>query len=177
MKRIVVAFIFGTLLFGNAANATLIDRGGGLIYDTDLDVTWLQDANYARTSGHDTDGRMNWYDAKSWVDNLLYQDVVRGVSWDDWRLPKALPVNDVFYTYVQGYDGSKDWGFNISAPGSLYDGSTNNEMAYMYYNNMNNLGWYDLSGNHRSIYGLQNAGPFNNIQATYYWSGDKYTPN
>jgi len=27
-----------------AAQASLIDRGGGLIYDTNLNVTWLADA-------------------------------------------------------------------------------------------------------------------------------------
>ena len=36
------------------ANAALVDRGGGLIYDTDLNITWLADANYAYTSGYDT---------------------------------------------------------------------------------------------------------------------------
>ena len=30
-----------------AAQATLIDRGGGLIYDSVLNVTWLQNANLA----------------------------------------------------------------------------------------------------------------------------------
>jgi hypothetical protein len=29
------------------ASATLIDRGNGLIYDSELDVTWLQNANVA----------------------------------------------------------------------------------------------------------------------------------
>jgi hypothetical protein len=45
------------------SDAELIDRGGGLIYDTVLDIKWLQDANYAQTSGYDDDGRMNWYTA------------------------------------------------------------------------------------------------------------------
>ena len=30
----------------------LFDRGGGLIYDDVLNITWLQDANYALTTGH-----------------------------------------------------------------------------------------------------------------------------
>ena len=34
------------------ANAALYDRGNGLIYDDVLDITWLQDANYAKTSGY-----------------------------------------------------------------------------------------------------------------------------
>ena len=32
------------------ANGELIDRGGGLIYDSLLDITWLKDANLARSS-------------------------------------------------------------------------------------------------------------------------------
>ena len=35
--------------YSTSTKAELIDRGGGLIYDTDLDITWLQDANYAST--------------------------------------------------------------------------------------------------------------------------------
>ncbi|CAA9891115.1 conserved hypothetical protein [Candidatus Methylobacter favarea] len=28
-----------------SANSALIDRGNGMIYDSDQDLTWLQDAN------------------------------------------------------------------------------------------------------------------------------------
>jgi hypothetical protein len=34
------------------ANSALINRGNGLIYDEDRDITWLSDANYAVTSGY-----------------------------------------------------------------------------------------------------------------------------
>lgn len=34
------------------ANAVLIDRGNGLIYDDYFNITWLADANYAATSGY-----------------------------------------------------------------------------------------------------------------------------
>jgi hypothetical protein len=44
--------------FSTIASATLWDRGGGLIYDDFLKITWLQDANYAKTSGYDSDGIM-----------------------------------------------------------------------------------------------------------------------
>jgi hypothetical protein len=36
--------------FISQAQATLIDRGVGMIYDTESGVTWLQDANYANIS-------------------------------------------------------------------------------------------------------------------------------
>ena len=65
----------------NSASAALYDRGGGLIYDSDLNITWLQDFNYAKTSGYDADGIMSWDEAKAWADVLT----VRG--YDDWRLP------------------------------------------------------------------------------------------
>src|SRR5688572_29847528 len=79
------------LSFGltSTGNAVLIDRGGGLIYDTVLDITWLQDANYAQTSGFDADGRMTWFEARDWANNLTYFDSVRNVTWTDWRLPYA----------------------------------------------------------------------------------------
>jgi len=67
----------------SAANANLIDRGGGMIYDQDLNITWLADANYAKTSGYDADGQMNWSQAMTWANNLSYG------GYTDWRLPAS----------------------------------------------------------------------------------------
>lgn len=64
--------------------ALLIDRGHGLLYDVERDLTWLQDTNYAKTIGHSVDGQMTWNDAKRWVAHLNY----RGIT--GWRLPTAL---------------------------------------------------------------------------------------
>ncbi|MBL8488869.1 MAG: DUF1566 domain-containing protein [Rhodocyclaceae bacterium] len=63
--------------------AALWNRGGGLIYDDTLHVTWLSDADFAKTSGFDADGKLNWYDARAWADGLVF----RGYS--DWRLPSS----------------------------------------------------------------------------------------
>lgn len=89
MKRIFTLLVILSILCGFtiSANAVLIDRGGGMIYSTDLNVTWLQDANYARTSGYDADGMMNWNDAAAWASNLVYG------GYDDWRLPTFDPGN------------------------------------------------------------------------------------
>lgn len=85
MKKSLV-FLCGLLLLliCNIANADLIDRGNGLIYDEDFDITWLSDANYAKTSGYNADGAMSWFDATTWVAGLTYG------GYDDWRLPTAL---------------------------------------------------------------------------------------
>ena len=77
-----------------AANAELIHRGDGMLYDTVLDVTWLQDANYARSSGYDADGRMTWDEATEWAENLVYAGL------DDWRLPNlGDPFTELDYMF------------------------------------------------------------------------------
>ena len=60
MKKLLTFLVMLITLCGISvsADAILIDRGNGMIYDTDLDITWLQNANYAKTSGYDSDGRM-----------------------------------------------------------------------------------------------------------------------
>lgn len=67
------------ILGSTSINATLIDRGNGLIYSTDLDITYMQDA-YAF-------GSMNRSSAQSFVDNLAYG------GYNDWRLPSLSNVD------------------------------------------------------------------------------------
>jgi len=87
MKKMLVisVAIWFVLGFALSAHALLIDRGGGMIYSTDMDITILQDANYAMTSGYDDDGYMTWTVANTWVQNLDYG------GYDDWRLPTFDP--------------------------------------------------------------------------------------
>ena len=101
------SLIFLLLLSFNAT-AALYDRGNGLIYDDVLDITWLQDANYAQTSGYDSDGMMNWNDANEWANNLVY------AGHDNWRLPSMGP--------------NLVWGEN----------QTGSELGFMYYENLSN---------------------------------------
>ena len=50
-KKLIAACVL-VLSASTGAHASLIDRGNGLLYDNVLNVTWLQDANYAHTSGY-----------------------------------------------------------------------------------------------------------------------------
>jgi hypothetical protein len=72
--------------FVDKAHATLIDRGGGFIYDDDLNITWFQDANYAFTSGYDSDGRMTWDEANAFL-AALNTGTVENFGQTGWRLP------------------------------------------------------------------------------------------
>lgn len=157
-----------------SANAALVDRGGGLIYDTVLNVTWLQDANYAMTSGYSLDGRMTWSEATTWAANLSYYDSVRGVTYDDWRLPVVGPSNGVGFNYSFSTAGDTDVGYNITSPAS--------EMSYMHYVNLGNPGFHTINGAVSGCYVsstdtcLDKVGPFINLQPNFYWSGTEYAP-
>jgi hypothetical protein len=199
MKKLMILSCAMLLFFGitGIANARLIDRGGGLIYDDVLDITWLQDANYPQTNGDDADGVMFWEDARAWADGLEYYDSVRSVTWDDWRLPHTLPVNGNSFNIpdppnpqISDLDGRGlyDIGYNISAPGSAFPGSPYSELAYMYFINLGNLGFKDTSGAGNQpgwsstpkatfIDGNGNTVSFQNLQADGYWSGTEFVPS
>ena len=70
------------LTLAGLADADLINNGNGLIYDTDLNITWLQDANYSRTSGYTTGG-LTYDDGIIWLNQIFYAGL------DGWRLPSA----------------------------------------------------------------------------------------
>lgn len=171
-----------------SAQAALVDRGGGLIYDTDLNVSWLKDANYAKTSGYDADGMMNWADANAWAINLSFYDSVRNVTYDDWRLPSINPINGVSFVYSWSADGSTDGSgtsgssYNISEQGTIYANSTASEMAYLFYNGLNNKSFCPVSTGcspyPQAGWGLVTTSPFINLQPDRYWSSTEYAdPN
>lgn len=172
---IVASFVSGT------AHATLVGRdldgNTGTFeayYDTVLDITWLADANYAKTSGYDADGRMNWSQATSWAESLSFYNPATQQTLANWRLPIFGPVNGVSFDYTHTTDGSTDAGFNITSP--------NSELAYMFHVNLGNSSYYtptgELSGCNSSSgsYCLSNVGPFSNLQPDKYWYGMEYAP-
>lgn len=178
MNKIQASFIVLLTLWFGTSQAALINRGGGLIYDDVLNITWLQDANLAATntfgvSGISSDGRMNWDTATDWI------AAINGMSYlgyHDWRLPTLTPVDGISYNIVFRTDGSSDAGFNISAASSAYPGSTASELAYMYSQNLGNPGpYFDPNLSNWSC-GFGTAcflysGPFSNLKTDeYYWT-------
>lgn len=139
------------LAASGAAQASLIDRGGGLIYDTDLNVTWLADANYALTSGYDhqdaMDGLMTWSYAMAWADQLVYG------GFSNWRLPTTLqPDSSCANQYSFGSGG-----FNC----------TGSEMGHLFYNELGGMAGngYNIEIFHNANYSL-----FSNLTSDAYWS-------
>ncbi len=131
----ILFFIF--LVSAGASQAALWDRGGGLIYDDVLDVTWLQDVNYAVTSGAVSEGFNKWSDAMTWVDELEYYDSVRGVTYDDWRLPDTgdnpysgwnIKSSEMGYMYYINFGGTKN---HYNGPEFANGGDTDDMRSFL----------------------------------------------
>lgn len=152
--------ILGVCLFCLAASAqaVLIDRGDGFIYDTVLDVTWAQNANI---NGADT-----WANQVAWAAGYSQTHSVYG-TFDDWRLPTIIDT---------GSPGC-DWSYTGTDCGYNVDTGTS-EMASLFYDTLGNLAISDTSGNDlQTGWGLTNTGPFTNLQSNDYWSGTEYAPD
>ncbi|MEI7465300.1 MAG: PEP-CTERM sorting domain-containing protein [Burkholderiales bacterium] len=164
-----------------SAHAVLVDRGGGMLYDTVLDITWLQDANYAKTSGYCSvsgncdyaAGEMTWSQANTWANGLVYG------GYSDWRLARNSPVNGTQsgWNYNGLRDGTTDYGYNITSPFS--------ELSYMYYVNLGLTGAFSASGAYRPDFGVfgngtgggqKDVGLVKNLQSAVYWSGTESPP-
>ncbi len=142
------------LAFGHA-QAALFDRGGGLIYDDVLNVTWLSNANYTMypTINYTSEnaylqpfsgGKTSWSNANAWVSNLSYTDIVRGVVYDDWR----LPATTYRYPCTNGSCSELQSLYQRLLGPAVQQGGEN---------------W--LATNHTADYDL-----FENIQPAFYWS-------
>lgn len=171
MKSHYATLAAGLLLGLNASNsqAALIDRGGGLLYDTVLNVTWLQDANYAKTNGYSTTGRLSWQDAMQWADNLQVG------GFDDWRLATITDTGSPGCNFAYG---GTDCGHNTQPATS--------ELSYMFYVNLGLKSVYDSQGIFQADFGVANGnlaieqadvGLVKNLHAYNYWSGSPYAPD
>ena len=135
--------LFFLPLSNNTAYASLIDNGDGTI-----------------TQIREDGSQLMWMDGGSATRNRVVADIGRfnlnghgqnTTGYYDWRLPAAPPVNGVSYDNSESYDGSTDVGSNIT--------SLQNEMAYLFYVELGNLGYFDANGNaSQEGWGLSNKG-------------------
>ena len=149
-RCIVVVFVVAALGVSSMAEAALVDRGGGLIYDNVLNVTWLANAGAS--------GQMSsWSSAVSWASNFSYYDSVRNQTLTGWRLP-TTPLADPNCSVQSG------------APSPAGYNCTGSEMGELFYNELGGVAGQPISTIHNSNFNL-----FQNIQtngSNWYWSGE-----
>ena len=174
MKKITLVT---SLLLSLNASAALYDRGNGMIYDSDQNITWLQDANYAATSGYaaqhaggsgassfdiSPDGLMGWDAATAWADQLVYE------GFSDWRLPSAgLIANPNPQSEDPlSFDGSTNRGYN----------NTRSEIGHLFLD-LGNVPICSTAGScDQSDHGFIHTGPFLNVQNYIYWESEQSGP-
>jgi hypothetical protein len=102
-------FVCAFSIISMSSRAALVDNGGGLIYDTVLDITWAQ-----------PDGPRSWDDAKTWAAGLTLGGV------DGWRLP---------YISVAAGAGPLTGG-PVDCSTATEIACRDNELGYMFYHNL-----------------------------------------
>ena len=165
MRKYIV--LVAAALVTTAANAALLGRlpltpGGAdyqAYYDTDLDITWVADADLAATNTFGLPrsastvppagqvgryGQMNWYTAQNWIGAMNAVDYL-GAS--NWRLPTTAQPDPTCDTQFDAGGGYPIFGDGYSCTGS--------EMGHL-----------------RNVDGVVGGGQYQNV----YWTGTTYAP-
>jgi hypothetical protein len=148
---------------------------GAAYYDPQLKATILADGNLPatlplRVPGIDAEGKMSSATATVWVAAL---NASAYLGYRDWRLPLARPINGVTYNFVGAHDGGTDLGYNLSAPGTRFEGSTSSELAYLYFNPLGARARHSVTGAIQNNASNQFA-PLRNVAFRSYWISTPY---
>jgi hypothetical protein len=123
-KTLLALALLASAAVTGTAQASLFDRGNGLIYDDVKDITWTANANI--------NGLMFWTEAVSWAYNL----VLGGYS--DWRLPTTI-------TATVGYkETGIEFGYN----------QTGSELGELFYNELGGVANSSITTTHNANYNL-----------------------
>ena len=158
------------------ASAALLARPGGFYYDTVLDITWMGDANYAKTYGLSDTGLVTAQGANFLADGFVHFNDATGVLHTDWRLPTLGPDVGDFDPLLPGYEGELPNGQGAfdTGWGSPDDSGIYSELGWMFYHNLGGeprcLDIVDGHCQPNPNGGLPDTGPFANLQIDYYWS-------
>lgn len=109
----------------------------------------------------------------AWAANLTYG------GFSNWRLP-TINVSTQNGGCVLSRTGGTDCGYNVL--------TANSELAYMFYENLGNVAYYDTLGNGAQLgwdslntsfidAATNNTVSFINLNRTVYWSGTEYALN
>lgn len=156
LKLLTTALALSLGLTAATANAALISRlSGAAVYDTDLNLTWLANADLAFSNTFGVsgiapiNGSMSWNVAQSWIGAM---NATNYLGYNDWRLPTTLQPDASC-----GYQvGGVSFGFHC----------TGSEMGHLFYNELGGAAFSSILITHNASFSL-----FQNFQSSSYWSG------
>ena len=174
-QTLLAAVILSAGLFTTSAQAALVPAlGGKVINDTDLNITWLADADLAATNSFglarnvdlggfpggsyiDNFGNMTWGGAMKWIAAM---NTANYLGYSDWRLPTTLQPDASCSSQLGGV--------------SYGNYCTGSEMGHLYYTELGGVKAQPITTTHNANYGL-----FQNLHLGTYWSGTTapYTSN
>jgi hypothetical protein len=148
----------GVLSSGVAEASLVASDDGETVYDTVNDVTWLANANLARTRsfgvrGINPDGSMGWTTAQEWITAM---NAAEYLGSNRWSLPATSLPDD---TCSQ-----------IPKAAAFGYGCVGSQMGHLYYRDLGGVKGSTIELQHGADYRL-----FNNIQPYLYWSSTLWT--
>lgn len=168
-----------------AASAALYSRtGDAMVYDSDLNITWLANANLAASetfgiTGINANGSMLSNTANNW---LAAMNAANYLGYSDWRLPAITYPNPdglsgAFYTEPDDLTYGEIRKPRSGNPAYFYNNANGSELGHLFYSEIGaSAGNSITSGNPAAL------AKFSNIQSAKesldwgggQWSGDAY---
>jgi hypothetical protein len=153
-KALVAAGLCTAVLGLGVAEASLVaSEDGATVYDTVKDVTWLANADLAKSNsfgvrGINPDGSMGWTIAQEWIAAM---NAANYLGSNHWSLPATQLPDDTCSQMP------KAAAFGYGCVGS--------QMGQLYYHELGGVKGSTIELQHDTAYGL-----FNNFQPYLYWS-------
>ena len=184
-KRNALAFLLAGLGISGAAQATLINNGGGLIYDNVANVSWASDANTFSTMASTISNSLSSLPLSN---QMLANKVIAAVPTvtDSLGTIHAVGKTDVPGSGLFTWVGAMAWvkylsdidykGHNNWMLPTTYDQTcsgyncTNSMLGELFYTGIGGTAGQSITTSHNASFSL-----FTNITDTVYWSGTEST--
>jgi hypothetical protein len=145
----------------NTAQAVLLERlNGAAVYDTDLNITWLADANLPvsnsfNVTGIAPNGTVSWNNAQTYI---VAMNAANYLGFSTWRLPTTLQPDPSCSTQDAANHVSSD--FNCSG----------SELGHLFYKELGGMANSAISVTHNANFNF-----FRNVPDGGYWSDTSYS--
>ena len=168
------------LSLNTGAQASLVARTGGMVYDIVNNITWAADANLFQTqaasnanlvteiiaaNGGVIHNTPNSYDGDTGIYNLTSADFNTGTGAMTWFGAQAW-ANNLTLGGVTG------WSLPTTPVEAYGTNITNSQMGDLFYNQLGGAASTDIATTHNANYNL-----FTSVQSDVYWSGSEYAPD